>query len=109
MAKQATGAAEHSNASSSSLAVVGISCRFPGGCDSPEAFWDFLKKGVDATSGVPSDRCVFLICFFLSCRLLECLESTAGEYRLSHSSSSEREQSMRTCMSHDTEDIRVCR
>ncbi|CAM9641834.1 unnamed protein product, partial [Scytosiphon promiscuus] len=39
-----------------SLAVVGISCRFPGGCDSPEAFWDFLRKGVDATSGVPSDR-----------------------------------------------------
>lgn len=39
-----------------SLAVVGIACRFPGGCDSPEAFWDFLRKGVDATSGVPSDR-----------------------------------------------------
>ncbi|CAM9860087.1 unnamed protein product, partial [Ectocarpus sp. 13 AM-2016] len=39
-----------------SLAVVGISCRFPGGCDSPEAFWDFLRKGADATSGVPSDR-----------------------------------------------------
>ncbi|CAM9330329.1 unnamed protein product, partial [Sphacelaria rigidula] len=39
-----------------SLAVVGIACRFPGGCDSPEAFWDFLKKGVDATSGVPSER-----------------------------------------------------
>lgn len=38
------------------LAVVGIACRFPGGCDSPEAFWDFLKKGVDATSGVPSER-----------------------------------------------------
>ncbi|CAB1118032.1 unnamed protein product [Ectocarpus sp. CCAP 1310/34] len=39
-----------------SLAVVGMSCRFPGGCDSPEAFWDFLRKGADATSGVPSDR-----------------------------------------------------
>lgn len=39
-----------------SLAVVGIACRFPGGCDSPEAFWDFLRKGVDATSGVPSER-----------------------------------------------------
>lgn len=39
-----------------SLAVVGIACRFPGGCDSPEAFWDFLRKGADATSGVPLDR-----------------------------------------------------
>lgn len=42
--------------SGDALAVVGISCRFPGGCDSPEAFWDFLRKGGDATSGVPSDR-----------------------------------------------------
>lgn len=42
--------------SGDSLAVVGISCRFPGGCDSPEAFWDFLRNGADATSGVPSDR-----------------------------------------------------
>lgn len=51
-----TGAANAGHDENASLAVVGIACRFPGGCDSPEAFWDFLKAGVDATSEVPADR-----------------------------------------------------
>ncbi len=41
---------------SSPLAVVGIGCRFPGGADSPEAFWDLLIQGRDAVREVPSDR-----------------------------------------------------
>src|SRR5262249_51531851 len=30
------------------LAIVGMSCRFPGGVDGPEAFWTFLSEGSDA-------------------------------------------------------------
>jgi acyl transferase domain-containing protein/acyl carrier protein len=38
------------------VAVVGIGCRFPGGADSPEQFWQLLRAGVDATREVPRDR-----------------------------------------------------
>ena len=38
------------------LAIIGMSCRFPGGADSPEAFWQMLRDGVDAVSEVPPDR-----------------------------------------------------
>ncbi|HEX8699025.1 MAG TPA: type I polyketide synthase, partial [Myxococcaceae bacterium] len=38
------------------IAIVGMACRFPGGADSPEAFWRLLRDGVDATSPVPKER-----------------------------------------------------
>src|SRR5690606_11971640 len=38
------------------IAIVGAACRLPGGADTPEAFWELLRGGVDATSETPSDR-----------------------------------------------------
>ncbi|WP_435882329.1 type I polyketide synthase [Streptomyces kronopolitis] len=38
------------------LAVVAMSCRFPGGAGSPEEFWRLLADGVDALSPLPDDR-----------------------------------------------------
>lgn len=38
------------------IAIIGMGCRFPGGSNDPEKFWNILKNGIDATSDVPSDR-----------------------------------------------------
>ncbi|MFG2848921.1 type I polyketide synthase, partial [Kitasatospora sp. NPDC048296] len=38
------------------LAIVSMSCRFPGGVNSPEALWELLTSGQDAVSGLPDDR-----------------------------------------------------
>jgi acyl transferase domain-containing protein len=38
------------------VAVVGMSCRMPGGGDTPARFWQALLDGVDAMSDVPADR-----------------------------------------------------
>jgi acyl transferase domain-containing protein/NADPH:quinone reductase-like Zn-dependent oxidoreductase/short-subunit dehydrogenase/aryl carrier-like protein len=38
------------------IAVIGLGCRFPGGADSPEAYWRLLAAGVDAVTEVPKDR-----------------------------------------------------
>ncbi|MFY1632305.1 SDR family NAD(P)-dependent oxidoreductase [Solwaraspora sp. WMMB335] len=38
------------------IAIVGLSCRLPGGANSPEAFWALLRDGVDAITEVPADR-----------------------------------------------------
>lgn len=38
------------------IAIVGMACRFPGGANSPAAFWRLLREGVDAITQVPADR-----------------------------------------------------
>ncbi len=38
------------------IAVVGIGCRFPGGANTPAAFWSLLERGVDAVGEIPADR-----------------------------------------------------
>jgi acyl transferase domain-containing protein/acyl carrier protein/short-subunit dehydrogenase len=38
------------------IAVVGLACRFPGGANSPAAYWSLLSQGVDAITAVPAER-----------------------------------------------------
>ncbi|NES02152.1 MAG: type I polyketide synthase [Okeania sp. SIO2F4] len=38
------------------IAVVGMGCRFPGGANNPDAFWELLRGGRDAAREVPSER-----------------------------------------------------
>jgi len=47
-------AAEH--ARTEPIAIIGMACRFPGGANSPAAFWRLLRDGVDAVTEIPANR-----------------------------------------------------
>ncbi len=38
------------------IAVIGMSCRFPGGVTSPESYWQLLHEGRDGVSTLPPER-----------------------------------------------------
>ncbi|MBF0289588.1 MAG: type I polyketide synthase [SAR324 cluster bacterium] len=38
------------------VAIIGMGCRFAGGADSPEKFWELLEQGKDTIVEVPPDR-----------------------------------------------------
>ena len=38
------------------IAIIGIGCRFPGGANSPQAFWEMLCAGTDAIREIPAER-----------------------------------------------------
>src|SRR6266540_4528817 len=42
--------------SSDRIAIVGMACALPGGLDSPQALWEFLRRGGDAVVDIPADR-----------------------------------------------------
>lgn len=48
-------ASVQSTATDEPIAILAVSCRFPGAPD-PEAFWKLLSEGVDAIGEVPEDR-----------------------------------------------------
>jgi hypothetical protein len=41
------------NASSEPIAIVGMSCRGPGGLTSPESYWSLLERGGDGVGPLP--------------------------------------------------------
>ena len=41
---------------SNKLAIVGMSCRYPGGANSIDEFWKVLEEGIDGIVDVPEDR-----------------------------------------------------
>jgi monodictyphenone polyketide synthase len=40
----------------SKIAIVGMSCRMPGGATDTDKFWDILDKGLDVHRKIPADR-----------------------------------------------------
>ena len=38
------------------IAIIGIGCRYPGGADTPTAFWHLIRNGIDSITPVPSSR-----------------------------------------------------
>ncbi|NEO43741.1 MAG: type I polyketide synthase [Moorea sp. SIO4A3] len=47
---------EIETAATEPIAIVGIGCRFPGGVDSPEAYWKLLQEAKDLRTEIPKDR-----------------------------------------------------
>ena len=44
------------NSAGEPIAIVGMSCRFPGGADTPAQLWELLAAGRDAITDFPDDR-----------------------------------------------------
>src|SRR3569832_788883 len=60
-------AVEHSK--SEPIAIIGMGCRFPGGANDPESFWQLLRDGVDAITEIPENRWnmdVYYVLFFVT-------------------------------------------
>ncbi|MGH3880757.1 MAG: type I polyketide synthase, partial [Actinophytocola sp.] len=52
----AAGSATRHGAVDEPVAIIGMSCRYPGGVTSPEQLWELVVEGGDAISGFPADR-----------------------------------------------------
>ncbi|MEO0839174.1 MAG: beta-ketoacyl synthase N-terminal-like domain-containing protein [Cyanobacteria bacterium J06643_5] len=38
------------------IAIIGMGCRFPGGVNNPDEYWQLLHNGIDAIAEIPPDR-----------------------------------------------------
>lgn len=38
------------------IAIIGMACRFPGGADDPETYWQLLRCGTDLVGDIPATR-----------------------------------------------------
>ncbi|MFE0461517.1 SDR family NAD(P)-dependent oxidoreductase [Kitasatospora sp. NPDC058965] len=56
VAQPAPAAAAVAAAEDDRIAIIGISCRFPGGVRSAEELWQLVAEGRDAVAGFPTDR-----------------------------------------------------
>lgn len=56
IAKSATDEGSPRGPSQSKIAIVGMSCRMPGGATNTEKFWELLEKGLDVHKTIPADR-----------------------------------------------------
>ncbi|KAK4248222.1 hypothetical protein C7999DRAFT_31275 [Corynascus novoguineensis] len=45
-----------SGTAQSKIAIIGMSCRMPGGATDTQKFWDILDKGLDVHMKIPADR-----------------------------------------------------
>ena len=50
------GAPPAREAPADALAILGMACRLPGGVENPDALWQLIHDGVDATCEIPADR-----------------------------------------------------
>ncbi|WP_431886451.1 SDR family NAD(P)-dependent oxidoreductase [Micromonospora wenchangensis] len=49
-------ACQLASGSDDTIAIVAMSCRYPGGVETPEQLWELIAEGRDAVSGFPVDR-----------------------------------------------------
>ncbi len=55
--KQATAKLnEIETANTEPIAIIGTACRFPGGVDTPESYWEFLRGSIDGRVEIPKER-----------------------------------------------------
>ncbi|WP_246844565.1 polyketide synthase, partial [Hydrocoleum sp. CS-953] len=47
---------EIETASTEPIAIIGTGCRFPGGAETPESYWEFLRESRDGRVEIPKER-----------------------------------------------------